>query len=80
MLCQDQCLHITYMENRVKIESVKSQGIVLLGLVRMTRDRSRTVIELDTVWIDTSNLDKIREYERTSFIRTEEGSNEEITS
>ena len=46
----------------------------------MTRDRSRTVIELDTVWIDTSNLDKIREYERTSFIRTEEGSNEEITS
>lgn len=68
------------MENRVKIESVKSQGIVLLGLVRMTRDRSRTVIELDTVWIDTSNLDKIREYERTSFIRTEEGSNEEITS
>ena len=68
------------MENRVKIESVKSQGIVLLGLVWMTRDRSRTVIELDTVWIDTSNLDKIREYERTSFIRTEEGSNEEITS
>ena len=68
------------MENRVKIESVKSQGIVLLGLVRMTRDRSRTVIELDTVWIDTSNLDKIREYERTSFIRTEEGSYEEITS
>ena len=68
------------MENRVKIESVKSQGIVLLGLVRMTRDMSRTVIELDTVWIDTSNLDKIREYERTSFIRTEEGSNEEITS
>ena len=68
------------MENRVKIESVKSQGIVLLGLVWMTRDRSRTVIELDTVWIDTSNLDKIREYERTSLIRTEEGSNEEITS
>ena len=46
----------------------------------MTRDMSRTVIELDTVWIDTSNFDKIREYERTSFIRTEEGSNEEITS
>ena len=77
---QDWCLHIIYMENRVKIESVKLQGIVWLGSDRMTRDRSRTVIELDTDLVDTLNLDKIREYERTSLIQTEEDSNEEITS
>ena len=66
------------------IESVKSQDIVCLRLVRMTlatsRERSsRTVTELDTDVVDTPNLDKIREDNRTRTIRPEDGSNEETT-
>ena len=72
------------MENGVKIESVKSQDIDCLRLVRMTlatsRERSsRTVTELDTDVVDTPNLDKIREDNRTRIIRPEDGSNEETT-
>ena len=72
------------MGNGVKIESVKSQDIVCLRLVRMTlatsRERSsRTVTELDTDVVDTPNLDKIREDNRTRIIRPEDGSNEETT-
>ena len=47
------------------IESVKSQDIVCLGIVRMTRERTRTVIKLTTIWIDTPNFNKIRVDERT---------------
>ena len=68
MLCQDWHPYIIYMENKVKIESVKLQDMVCLGLVWMTRERTRMVIELTMVWIDTPNLDKIREDDQTRTI------------
>ena len=36
-------------------------------------------MEPTKVWIDTPNLDKIREDERTRTIRPKDGSNEQIT-